>query len=220
MSTDGHNNHVPSVQSLMETVRQQESRAFRRREENRNLKAQVAQLTTDLQAMTTDRDTWKSRVETAPSDVATENERLKGEIRKRDHTSAWKEATANQLHPKVSLDALWREIGYTPGEAVPQPDAIHEQIKKAREDFPYLFTAEGGSPPAGPNGQEKGSEPPSSALRVELESSRGSSGTGGAAHIVKVKKSDLQDPRWALNPANAKMLREAQASGRLEIIDT
>lgn len=85
-----------------------------------------------------------------PSTQAQRLAELEGQLRRRDHADAFREAVGGTLHPKASIDDLWAKIQYTPGEAVPTPDAIRALAAKAREAAPYLFAPEGRTAPTQP----------------------------------------------------------------------
>jgi hypothetical protein len=231
MSTGGSDSHgtenlLRRITDLDAQLRAANAESMKRKQANRDLRAQVAQLTEQVTSLTTDVNRWKTQATAEPDAVAQENVRLKAEIQKRDNQSAWLKVVGKELHPKATVEKIWQEIGYQPGDTVLTEDKIKEQISLAKESAPYLFQVNGEETPQNGSEEPKGGKKESSSstkqepLDVEWGGSRGNSGAGGSgAHTVKVRKTDMQNPKWALNPANQKMIREANAAGNLEILD-
>lgn len=157
-------------------------------------------MTQELEELTTDRDSWKAKAE-----------ELQTRLHARDAADAWTSVLGGDtLHEKVTLEKLWSEIGYVPGETPPTTEEIAEHLKGARENAPYLFRA------AAP--QVEAPKPTAKTpLKVTAPVGRGPADTG--ASRVRVTKSQLQDPAWKLDPANKQMLFDAQQRGVLDVVD-
>jgi hypothetical protein len=100
----------------------------------------------DLKAALAEAEEWKTKSTSSPDEWKAKAEEASAKLIARDHRDAWKTAVGDQLHDKVAVEKLWNEIGYQPGEAIPTPEQITEQISKAREAAPYLFKPVGSSP--------------------------------------------------------------------------
>ena len=144
----------------------------------------------DLQAQL---DEWKAKAESTPGEQATEVERLKGEIRTRDHRDEWGKVIGKELHEKASIEDIWQKVGYKPEADKIDPAQITEFVGKAREAAPYLFV----TPVASGNGaalngasQAKIRAP----LTVAESSSRGARDT--ASSTMSISKSMMGTPGW------------------------
>jgi hypothetical protein len=179
----------------------------------RELQAQLDKVTADLKTLETERDSWKGKAEAAPSDLQTKLDEALGQLRARDHRDAWRDAIGGELADKATVDKVWAELQYKPGDKLPSPEEIAEQAKAARDSAPYLFktAADAAADPVGSRGNGR------PLLRDADDSSRGPSDKKSGR--VTVRRSDLADPAWSLNARNQKMLAEAQADGTLVLVD-
>lgn len=176
----------------------------------RDLQKQMEEVSQGFKALDGEHKALKERALAAPGTLAAEVERLKGEIRTRDHKDAWS-SIKDQLNEKVSVEKVWAEIGYQPGDTPPTPDQIKEQLGKAREAAPYLFKPAGETPAPAPGGAQQ----PPARLNVGLEAGRGAPDT--RTEKLYVRKSQLQDPGYAMS--NSKSLGEAAKAGNLVILE-
>lgn len=155
------------------------------------------------------------KAEASPGEWKTKAEKLQAELHARDAKDAWKEAIGDSLRDKVTIEKLWKELEYTPGEAVPTPEEISEQLKAARESVPYLFKDADATSATDPRGSTMpATKPP---LKETVDGGRGA--PVKTANRVTVRKSQLQDPEWKLDKRNQKMLTEAQEAGTLVVTD-
>lgn len=164
-----------------------------------------------VDALTADRDNLQGRLAAAPDALQSEVDRLKGEIRTRDHRDAWA-AVKGELHDRVTVEKLWAEIGYTPGDQVPTAEQITEQVAAAREVAPFLFkTAETANDASrGANGaQSNGGLPPGPGYGRGLPSTD--------AGFFTVRRSDLENPEWM--QSNQGKLAAAGAESRVRFVD-
>lgn len=170
--------------------------------------AYLAEHDTKFADLERERDEYKGKAEAPPDDRIKE---LEGKLRQREHRDAWGEALSGQLADKAGVETVWREIAYTPGEAVPTPEQIKELVGKARDAAPYLFRGAGGSG-AAPGGAQQAARRP--ALVVGDAASRGvRDGTPGR---VRYTAEDTRQPGWMTkNPG----LRQAIAEGRADLAE-
>lgn len=108
-------------------ARRYEAEAAKYRRRANDLKAKLTELEASVQTLTTERDqarnqfadagkeidALKAAVQSAPGDAAAEVERLKGELRTRDHRAAFDRLSAGKLRPEA-LEAAWKLSGYAP----------------------------------------------------------------------------------------------------------
>lgn len=91
---------------------------------------------------------FKSRVETTPDQLAQEVDRLKGEIRVRDHRAAFEKlATAAKVRPEAIAD-LWALSKYTPETDLPDEKHLRGLIDDAKSTRGYLFDSSEPSKPS------------------------------------------------------------------------
>jgi hypothetical protein len=202
------------ISDLEAAVAKANSESKDRRKALRSEREAREKLESDLKALAADRDQWKTKAESSPDEWKTKAQEYQAKLQARDARDAWSGVVGDTLADKVTLEKLWAEIQYTPGEAAPTPEEITEQVRAARESAPYLFKPAGATPAAAPGGATRTPKPP---LR-ELEGvGRGAPDT--TASRVVVRQSQLQDPRWTLDPRNKKMIADAQANGTLEVVE-
>lgn len=157
----------------------------------------------------------KAKAEAPPDEWKAKHDDLQAKLHARDAKDAWAEVLGKDtLHEKVTVEKLWTEIGYTPGETLPTSEEITEQVKTARESAPYLFNAKVETTTPAPGGATKAARPP---LKETVPAGRGAPDT--TASRVTVSRAQLQDPKWALDPANKKTIADASKRGVLDVID-
>ena len=178
--------------------------------------AALDKLTKERDALILERDALKGKVDSSPSEWKTKAEDLQKELRARDAKDAWAEVLGkDSLCDKVTIEKLWKDIEYTPGEVVPTPEEIKEQLATARESVPYLFKTAGDTPAETRQGSKTSTAAPP--LRDTVPGGRGA--PDKTASRVTVKKSQMQDFRWMLDDRNQKMVEDAQSRGVLDIVD-
>lgn len=217
MAEQDHNNNDYMLRRIAELERElaeTKTEAKKRRLELRELKEAHATLQTERTALEGDRDQWKTKAEAAPGTVQAENDQLRQELRTLRHHAAWEKAVSDQLHDKVTVDKLWGELQYKPGDELPTPEQITEQVKAARESAPYLFK-NGVETTQDASGEAKRARP--SPLDVQTSASQGRPDTSSRT-AFRVTKQQLGDARWMSDRLNQKALSEAQQNGSLEIV--
>lgn len=138
-------------------------RAKKFREERDTAVRERDQVKQQLAAVTTERNDFKQRLDAAPSELATENERLKGEIRTRDHRTVFNKVAAEMNIRPEALNDLWNLSGYKAETDQPDEGRIKTMIGAAVTERSYLVVepadAGTGTQPAkpapqnGPGGQ-------------------------------------------------------------------
>jgi|GEM_PF-6972008 len=162
-------------------------------------------------------ETENTQLKQSPGEWKTKHDDLQQQLRTRDAADAFKGVLGDTLAPKVTLTKFLAEIGYTPGEVAPTPEEIGELVKQARENVPYLFapeTAETATTPPGGATQGQTRPPLKETLGIP---SRGAPDM--SASRFTVKRSQLQDPNWSLDPNNKRLVREARQNNTLEVVD-
>lgn len=165
-----------------------------------------------VKALTTDRDTWKTKAEASPGEASQEVQRLQAELHTRDHRDAWA-SVRDELADKVTVEKVWAEIGYTPGDKIPTAEQIKERVDKARETVPYLFKVPDGTttPPGGASGGQGGGGTPPPGPGY------GRGAPSKDAGFMVVRRSDAQNPAWM--EANQSKLNDAFADNRVKWVD-
>jgi hypothetical protein len=115
--------------------------------------ARIAELTEQLNASPDDKD--KRIAE------------LQSEVFKRDRRDEFKSAVGSDLADKVTVETLWKAMGYEPGAEAVEGEPLAEMLKGVRDSAPYLFkpiaadaAGAGGNTPAAPNAGARGTTQP------------------------------------------------------------
>jgi len=175
-------------------------------------------LTKERDALVLERDALKGKVESSPSEWKTKAEELQAALHARDAKDAWGQVLGKDtLRDKVTVEKLWAEIDYKPGDTPPTPEEITEQLATARESVPYLFKDVDATTTTSTNGSQGSQTTAKSPLKETVAVGRGA--PDKTASRVRVLKSQLQDPAWKLDKRNQEMMREAQANGVLDVVD-
>lgn len=184
-------------------------------EENETLKKQADAGKSDLQkqidALTAERDSWKSKAEAAPSEIQQENERLTGELRTIKHRGAFEKVAKEQNIRPDAIEAAWKLSGYEADSDTPDEGKIRSVVGDAVKANPFLAQPAGETLAAGPRGSQQ-------PLRTSVDSG-GRGAPVATSGVTRVRKSDMQDPKWILDPRNKAALAEAAKNGTLEVID-
>jgi hypothetical protein len=168
----------------------------------------------ELEALRVEKATWdkeRDSLKSSPTEWQEKYEKIEGELRARDHRDVWQKAIGDQLNEKVTLEKVWAEIQYKPGDNLPSESEIKTQVKAARDAAPYLFrqSSEAGTP--APVGAQLPSKGPS---HVPFDGSRGDRDTGSAR--FKVLRSDMRDSHFMMT--HSKAIAEASRKGILDIV--
>jgi hypothetical protein len=165
--------------------------------------------------LTKEHDDLKTKSTQTPDEWKAKHDDLQGKLRARDARDEWAKVLGpDALRDKVTIEKLWRDLEYTPGEAVPTPEEIAEQVTKARESVPYLFNDKAETATNGSGEPTKVVKPP---LKETDATRRGA--PDKTSSRVTVSRSQLQDPKWKLDPQNKEMLTDATKRGVLDIVD-
>jgi hypothetical protein len=163
--------------------------------------------------LTTERDDAKKRLESAPSELQAEIDRLKGEIRTRDHRKVFDKVAKEAGVLDKAVDDLWTLSGYKAEGDAPDEKSIGELMKGAKDARPHLFAAPeaAGSTTADASASSQAEKP----LTEGLSAGRGARDT--ASSRLTVRRQDVGDPNWMR--ANQNRMDEAQANGTLVYVD-
>lgn len=148
--------------------------AGRHAKEKAAAEARVKELEGQLAAVTTERDTFKSRAEALPGENEAKITKLEGEIRTRDHRDAFRPVLGQEFAvkgadgkekkykylDKAPVETLWNELKYKADGEVPAPESIRETLGKAVASHPYLFTEVTAAAGATPAPQSREGTPP------------------------------------------------------------
>lgn len=142
--------------------------AARLRKSRAKFKAEADSLRAQLAELTRERDQLKATVESAPGEAGKEVERLKGELRVRDHRAAFDKLAAGKIRPNA-LDAAWKLSGWAADSDEIDETKLTENIDGlvAANDFLAVEAAESnpsesGSPSSGRSAGQSGPPTPSS----------------------------------------------------------
>ncbi len=187
--------------------------AKKRRLELRAEQTAHGTLKTAHAALVTDRDTWKGKAEADPPALQAQLDKAHADLRARDHRDAWKEAVGAHLNDGATVEDVWAKLQYTPGEKIPTPAEITEQVKQAQGAAPYLFRP--GSIPTNGQPRPTAGTPPPPPLTAPIVPSRGAPDT--AARRFEVRKSQSRDPAWMRQ--NQDQIAEARKANTLVFVE-
>lgn len=183
--------------------------AKKRRIDGRGVKSELEKLKAERDALIADRDGWKAKAEAAPSDVAKENERLKGEIKVRDLKAKFN-GVSEQLGEGVTIEHLWKFNDFDPAAADVESLDVDGLVKGWRDAVPGLFKSADVKSAAPPGGAQK------PGLRINLPAGRGAPDDASSRFTVR-RTSDLGNPIWMQK--NQARIAEAAAEGTLTYVD-
>jgi FtsZ-binding cell division protein ZapB len=155
-------------------------------EENDNLKAQVATLTSD-------RDGLKAQVDAKPGELQGEVDKLRGEIRDRDHKDAFRRLAKTAGVNEAALDDAWQLSGYKPEGDQLDEAKITAAITSTLSGRDWLKAAPA---PDGANGTPgaSGTIPPPRGANATLPPGPGANRGGGAGSTDPDKALEAQYP--------------------------
>jgi hypothetical protein len=146
-----------------------------RRKANKKLSDRMAELEGAVVSLGEERDTLKTKLESAPNELQAKIDELTGEIRNRDHRAAFGKAAkqykgeAGETVRDDALDAIWQLSGYKP-DGDPDEAKLLEVVKAVTAKHPFTVApadagASGGTTatpatrPAGPGAQRTATAP-------------------------------------------------------------
>lgn len=163
-------------------------------------KKQAEDLTTKLDAEVKEHAKVKAKLETAPKELQGEVDRLKGEIRTRDHRASFNDlAKEHKVRPEA-LDDLWALSGYKADADEVNLDLMKEVIGKAIEARPHFV--------------ETVEEPVTMAFLPPPGAGRGKP-SQDVGHF-SVTNAQLTDPHYM--QANRAAVQQAAKDGRLKVV--
>jgi hypothetical protein len=179
------------------------------RTEAKALKERAATVEAQVKTLEGDRDGWKAKAESAPTDHAKTIADLSGKIRQRDHRDAFRAACAAAGVRPERVDALYKLIGGAPPDAGEiAADAFAEPLTAAKAEHDWAFGESSPTAVGQPAGTGSGpspvppTAPPPGAGRGAPDLSSGR---------FAYKASDLANPAWMA--ANQERLAKAVADG-------
>jgi hypothetical protein len=126
-----------------------------------------------------------------------EVQRLKGELRERDHRAAWERAMAERGVPPDARDLVYRNSGYKAEAETPDAAAILARLEAMAAEPGLSRLLQEAPPPVPPPGSGQGR-------------------WDGGAGKFRVTTDQLRDGAWCM--ANAERLRAARADGTFELV--
>ena len=202
MADDGGNGNGAAIGALKELLRAKDKSLHR-------LGQQVAEVREQMKAIAGERDAAvKARDEAAAAaaraaqdfDAAphkAEAERLRGELRERDHRAAWERAMAERGVPTDARDLVYKNSGYKAEVEAPDADAIMARLEAmAAEPGVSRLLAEAAPPPPPPGSGQGRRDAAGGKWRVTMD--------------------QLRDGAWCM--ANADRLRQARQDGSFELV--
>jgi hypothetical protein len=189
------------ISRLNTELAQVRAEARKHRLSKKQLSEQLTGIKGDHEKALQDRDSLKTRLEAAPSDLQKELDRLRGEIRTRDHKSAFERLARDHKVRPEALSDLWQLSGIKAETDTVDEAALQEAIQAAVEARPYLVVQE--STPS-PQSRQETSRP--------LQAGPGY-GRGTQPGRFHVSGENLSDPAWMF--VNQDRLAAAQADGSL-----
>lgn len=168
----------------------------------RDARKQLTELTAERDAAVRAREAAATAAEKAAKDFDAEPsraevQRLKGELRERDHRAAWERAMAERGVPPDARDLVYKNSGYRAEAEAPDADAITARLEAMAAEPGVSRLLQEGPPPSPPPGSGQG-------------------GWDGAAGKFRVTTDQLRDGAWCM--ANADRLRQARQDGSFEIV--
>jgi FtsZ-binding cell division protein ZapB len=157
----------------------------------------------ELESLRSEHAKLQKKLETLPGELQGEVDRLKGEIRTRDHKSKFSEVAKELNVRPEALDDLWSLSGYKAEKDDVDVDALKATISEAVGKRPYLL-AEGQAQDAAP----------APAPRSIPGGGQGAKPQNPAGGFVMTKAQNA-DPAFLRD--NAKSIQEAAKAGLLKI---
>lgn len=176
-----------------------------------DLKVRYAEVEKTIEESRANPDPWQAKYQ-----------EIQKQLWSRDHRDAWTPVARERLVDGVPIEEIWSKIGYTPGDRVPDSDAIVEHLAKAQKAAPYLFRAAGTAtqaPTATPESLEGAQDDTNARGRLAIPPGMGlgrGARSSGPTELV-IKRSQLQTPGFYHQ--NKKSITEADRNGTLVVID-
>lgn len=168
------------------------------------LRTENVDLKSQLGALVTDRDTWKGKAETGPSEHQRRADEAEAKLRTITHKGAFARIAKARGAREEALDDLFSLSGYNAQGDVPDEAKIAEVVNSLVTSRAYAFT-----PPPGDPGKPK--------LPAGPGALRGDPAGASVDGKFVVRRSDTSDYAWM--KANRGKLAEAEKAGTLLIVD-
>lgn len=209
------------ISNITRELNKAQSIAAKRRMQAKSLKnerdvlaKQVDEISASLDQITKEFAEYQSKTTASPSELASEVDRLKGELRTREHRSVFDQITREKnLRPGAESD-LWTLLNYRAETDVPDRDFIASLVDQAVSERPY-YLAEShsdepsretlppqGFPSGGSNWERSGTP------RSAPGAARGSAPAPSIGPTIQIQN----NAEWLYN--NQKAIAESYAQGK------
>ena len=199
---DGDNGNGSNLAALQRLLEERTTTISRIGGKLRDARKMINDLTAERDAATKARDEAAATAAKAAKDYDAEPsraevQRLKGELRERDHRAAWERIMAERGVPSDSRDLIYKNSGYKPEADAPDPAAIAARLDAMAAEPGVSRLMQEATPPAPPPGSGQGR-------------------WDGGAGKFRVTTDQLRDGAWCM--ANADRLRAARQDGTFELV--
>lgn len=178
-------------QPLLDQIAKVNAEAAKYRRRARDLRTERDALDAKVKAIETAHAELEAKLKTAasqPSEAQAEVERLRGEIRVRDHRAAFDRLAGERQVRAEAIGDLWGLSGYKAEADQPDEAAIGAAIDSALESRPWLRGTDSAKPPGG---AQTGTRP---APGPGADRGKPDSTSGGA--LLRIREEDYSDPAF------------------------
>lgn len=182
-----------------------------RRLKTKKLREEQEALQQTVKQLEGERDEWRQKYESSPSELGTRHDELLGKYRTLLHRTAFEQkAAVHKVRPEA-VEALWKLSDYQADSDEVDEARMEQVFAEARQAHKYLFQPDEDATPA-PN------PAPAPVTKPALVGAVGN-GRGGSLDPNRflVRKSDTQNADWMMK--NQARMAEAAANGSLVLAD-
>lgn len=204
------------IEALTRELSDARSEAKQRRLASKKLTTELEQLRSQVTTLTRERDDFKTKAETNPTELQKKLDDALGTIRNRNHRDALAKLYEDKdldLSKSVPIDSLLKLLDYKAEGDAPDLAAVKAKVKEAQAAHPFLKGQHGSDSQNAPGGQPTG--------KPQLDTGMGDAGSRGGRDTttrqLTVRKSDMQDPTFMRQ--HQKAIAEASAAGSLNIVE-
>jgi|SRR6185503_6463917 len=204
---------IEELTAELSTVR---SEAKTRRVANKKLAEEIATLKGSVANLTKERDEFKGKAESNPTELQAKLDAALGQIRDRTHRDAIQglyDDSELDLSKSVPIDTLLKLIDYKAEGDAPDLKAIKAKVTAAQAANPFLKGQHGTGSQEAAGAAQNG--------KPRLDTGLGDAGSRGGhdttARVMRVRRSEMQDPDFMRR--NTKAIAEASAAGNFTIVD-
>lgn len=185
------------IRDLEELTAKYQAARTQARHESKDLRVRVTALDEEVKSLSAQRDTWKARAESAPSEQSARIVELERQLATRDHRDMFRsEAMGAGVNPSF-IDDLYVLSGLKPGDSPVQSGSFAEFLEVAKTSRPWAF----GSQPSGQNGVSQPSGQNGIAQAIGLGATASPPGAGRSASAapvngVRYTAQEVRQPGW------------------------